>query len=139
MLQMRVDKVAMEVEGEQSVVILKDVEGKHMLPIWIGMLEATSIALEVEGIKPARPLSHDLMRSIVSALGAEVAMVLIYDLKDNTFYGQVLLRVGEDTIEVDSRPSDAIALALRTGAPIFVSERVIEEAGILAQQDPTVH
>lgn len=139
MLQMRVDKVAMEVEGEQSVVILKDVEGKNMLPIWIGMLEATSIALEVEGIKPARPLSHDLMRSIVSALGAEVAMVLIYDLKDNTFYGQVLLRVGEDTIEVDSRPSDAIALALRTGAPIFVSERVIEEAGILAQQDPTVH
>lgn len=139
MLQMRVDKVAMEVEGEQSVVILKDIEGKQMLPIWIGMLEATSIALEVEGIKPARPLSHDLMKSIISALGAEVTMVFIYDLKDNTFYGQVLLRVGEDTIEIDARPSDAIALALRTGAPIFVSEKVMEEAGVSAQQDPTVH
>lgn len=139
MLQMRVDKVAMEVEGEQSVVILKDIEGKQMLPIWIGMLEATSIALEVEGIKPARPLSHDLMKNIISALGAEVTMVFIYDLKDNTFYGQVLLRVGEDTIEIDARPSDAIALALRTGAPIFVSEKVMEEAGVSAQQDPTVH
>ncbi|HHY39437.1 MAG TPA: bifunctional nuclease family protein [Clostridia bacterium] len=139
MLQMRVDKVAMEVEGEQSVVILKDIEGKQMLPIWIGMLEATSIALEVEGIKPARPLSHDLMKSIISALGAEVTMVLIYDLKDNTFYGQVLLRAGDDTIEIDARPSDAIALALRTGAPIFVSEKVMEEAGVSAQQDPTVH
>lgn len=139
MLQMRVDKVAMEVEGEQGVVILKDLEGRRLLPIWIGILEATAIALEVEGIKPARPLTHDLLKNVLESLGVEVSMVLIHDLKDNTFYGQVILRAGDTTIEMDSRPSDAIALALRTHAPIFVSERVIEQAGISSEQDPTIH
>lgn len=139
MLQMRVDKVAMEVEGEQGVVILKDLEGRRLLPIWIGILEATAIALEVEGIKPARPLTHDLLKNVLETLGVEVSMVLIHDLKDNTFYGQVILRAGDTTIEMDSRPSDAIALALRTHAPIFVSERVIEQAGISSEQDPTIH
>ena len=139
MLQMRVDKVAMEVEGEQGVVILKDFEGKRLLPIWIGILEATAIALEVENIKPARPLTHDLLMNVLKALATEVSMVLIQDLKDNTFYGQIVLRTPEGTVEMDSRPSDAIALALRARAPIFVSERVMERAGISAQQDPTVH
>lgn len=121
------------------MVILKDLEGRRLLPIWIGILEATAIALEVEGIKPARPLTHDLLKNVLETLGVEVSMVLIHDLKDNTFYGQVILRAGDTTIEMDSRPSDAIALALRTHAPIFVSERVIEQAGISAEQDPTVH
>ena len=139
MLQLRVDKIAMEVEGEQGVVILKDIEGKRVLPIWIGMLEATSIALELEGMKPVRPLTHDLMKNMLDALKAEVCMVMIHDLKDSTFYGQVILKCQGDTLEIDSRPSDAIALALRTNAPIFASEQVIDAAGISSQQDPTVH
>lgn len=139
MLQLRVDKIAMEVEGEQGVVILKDIEGGRVLPIWIGMLEATSIALEMEGIKPARPLTHDLIKSMLECVKAEVCMVIIHDLRDKTFFGQIILKWQDNTLEIDSRPSDAIALALRTNAPIFVSERVIEEAGIEGHQDPTIH
>jgi len=139
MLQLRVDRVAMEVGGEQGVVILKDIDGRRVLPIWIGMLEATSIAMEMEGIKPARPLTHDLIKSMLDTLKAEVCMVIIHDLKDSTFFGQVVLKSQGDTIEIDSRPSDAIALALRTNAPIFVSEQVMNDAGLAANEDPTVH
>lgn len=128
-------KVRVEVVGIASTesngayaLILKEVGGERRLPIIIGAFEAQAIALELEGTRPPRPMTHDLLRSVIEALDSNLTEVCIHDLRDGTFYAYLLLDDGE--IEVDARPSDAIALALRCGAPIYVSEDVMEEAAI---------
>jgi bifunctional DNase/RNase len=127
MRRMKVDKLGIDLLTHDPVVILKDIEGKRYLPILIGPFEATAIALALEGTPVPRPLSHDLMRSIIQALKAKVARIVIHDLQENTFYAKVILEANGGNLEIDARPSDSIALALRTNAPIFVSERIVLE------------
>lgn len=117
--------------GGAYALILKEVNGNRRLPIIIGAFEAQSIALEMEGIKPPRPLTHDLMKNLLETLGADLAEVVISELKDSTFYAKLMF----DAQEVDARPSDAIALAVRFGSPIFVSDKVMDEAGFLPEAE----
>ncbi len=115
--------------GGAYALILKEVNGARRLPIIIGAFEAQSIALEMEGIKPPRPLTHDLMKNLIDLLGGELVDVYISELREGTFFARLNL----DTQEIDSRPSDAIALAVRYGAPIFVAEKVMAEASFLSE------
>ncbi len=117
--------------GGAYALILKEVNGNRRLPIIIGAFEAQSIALEMEGIKPPRPLTHDLMKNIIESMGTELAEITISELKDGTFYAKLSF----DTQEIDARPSDAIALAVRFGAPIYVAERVMDEASFLPEEE----
>ncbi|MBI3327170.1 MAG: bifunctional nuclease family protein [Nitrospinae bacterium] len=110
------------------IVILKDVEGNRALPIWIGPNEANAIALEMEKVTTPRPMTHDLIRNILEGLKAKVSRVVVNDLRDNTFFAVIFLSVNDIEVAIDSRPSDAIALALRVKAPIFVAEKVIRDA-----------
>jgi len=110
------------------IVILKDAKGKKILPIWVGLFEANSIALEIENINTPRPMTHDLLRNIIFDLDGKVDKIVVTDLKDNTYYALIHLTVKEKKLTIDSRPSDAIALALRTKSPIFVDQEVIEKA-----------
>ena len=117
--------------GGAYALILKEVNGLRRLPIIIGAFEAQSIALEMEGIKPPRPLTHDLLKNVMDSLGSTLNDVYINELKDGTFYAKLNL----DSQEVDSRPSDAIALAVRYGAPIYVADKVMEEAGFVPDSE----
>ncbi|MCC6548796.1 MAG: bifunctional nuclease family protein [Ignavibacteriaceae bacterium] len=115
--------------------VLKEVFGNRRLPIIIGHFEAQAIALELEGIHPPRPLTHDLIKNLIENLGGTVMEVEISELRDNTFYARIILEVSSLTNEVDARPSDAIAIALRTGAPIYVAEQVLSMAGFVSSSD----
>ena len=117
--------------GGAYALILKEVNGNRRLPIIIGAFEAQSIALEMEGIKPPRPLTHDLMKNIIDSLGVDLSEIVISELRDGTFYATLSF----DSQEVDARPSDAIALAVRYGVPIFVSDKVMEEAAFLPENE----
>ncbi len=137
------DKVQVEILGLSAspstggayALLLKEVYGLRRLPIIIGSFEAQSIALEIEGIKAPRPLTHDLMKILLDHLGATVTEVLINELRDNTFYAKIKLEVSSLTHEIDSRPSDAIALAVRTGSPIYVSEDVMRLASFVPSSE----
>lgn len=118
--------------------ILKETNGKRKLPIIIGAFEAQSIALELEGMKPPRPLTHDLMRNIIDTFAVSLNEVCINELRDGTFYAKLTIEGLSDTQEIDSRPSDAIALAVRYGAPIFVGEEVLNEAGVVSEDEDEV-
>ncbi len=117
--------------GGAYAILLKEVYGNRRLPIIIGAFEAQAIALEMEGIKPPRPLTHDLLKNVIDNLGGTVQEVLIDELKDNTFYAKIIIDISSLTNDIDSRPSDAIALAVRTQAPIFVNEEVMNSAAFL--------
>jgi bifunctional DNase/RNase len=130
MRRMKVDKLGIDLLTHDPVVILKDLEGKRSLPILIGPFEATAIALALEGTQVPRPLSHDLMKSVIEALRAKVDRIVIHDIQDNTFYAKVIIESTNGPLEIDARPSDSIALALRTNSPIYVSERIILEETI---------
>ena len=110
------------------IVILKDVDGDKTLPIWIGLLEATAIASELEGIKFSRPMTHDLLKNIMEFLDVKVNRVEVCDLKDNTYYALIFIDYDGKEISIDARPSDALALSLRVNAPIFVADEVIQKS-----------
>ena len=110
------------------IVILRDKEGDRVLPIWVGIFEANAIALQIENIATPRPMTHDLLRNVIRDLNGRVEKIVVSDLKETTFYALIHLKVGAESIAVDARPSDALALALRTQAPIFVEEHVIDSA-----------
>ena len=110
------------------IVILKETHGERTLPIWIGLLEATAIASELEGIKFSRPMTHDLLKSIMDMIDVEVNKVEVCDLKNNTYYALIHMTHGDKEITIDARPSDALALSLRVNAPIFVAEEVISKS-----------
>ena len=131
MRKMKVDKLGIDLLTHDPVVILRDFEGKRYLPILIGPFEATAIALALEGTPVPRPLSHDLMKSIIESLKATVSRIVIHDIHDNTFYAKVVLEIDGKSIEIDARPSDSIALALRANAPIYVSERIVLEETVV--------
>jgi len=110
------------------IVILRDTQSQLFLPIWIGVFEANAIALRIEGVEPPRPMTHDLLRLVLDQLGAAVEKIVISDLRESTFFALIHLRHGEASVMVDARPSDAIALALRASAPIFVLRSVLDKA-----------
>jgi len=122
--------VRVELPTNQPIVLLREVEGDRYLPIWIGAVEATAIAYEQQGVKPARPLTHDLLRDLLEALSTPLKAVEIVELRDSIFYADLLLG-DSGAIRVSARPSDAIALALRVGAPVRCAEAVLDEAGII--------
>ena len=127
MRQMDVVGVRVEMPSNQPIVLLREVDGERYLPIWIGAVEATAIAFAQQGVVPARPLTHDLLRDVVASLGHTLAEVRITELTDGVFFAVLAFDGG---VEVSARPSDAIALALRTGTPIYGAETVLEAAGI---------
>jgi uncharacterized protein len=110
------------------IILLRDRDGQRVLPIWVGASEANAIALQIENITTPRPMTHDLLRNVIHDLKAEIRKVVVSDLKDNTFYALIHLEANGEPLAVDARPSDAIALALRARAPIFVEDRVIDNA-----------
>jgi hypothetical protein len=110
------------------IVILRDKEGERVLPIWVGIFEANAIALQIENITTPRPMTHDLLQNVIRDLNGRVQKVVVSDLKEATFYALIYLHVGDDVVAIDARPSDAIALALRAHAPIFVEDHVIDSA-----------
>jgi len=127
-IEMTVKGLTLDPLTNMPIVILKDMEDKRVLPIWIGLFEANAIALELEKISTPRPMTHDLIKDIITGLNATVTKIVVNDLKNNTFYAVIHLSLDGNNIVVDSRPSDAIALALRIGAPIYVSAEVVNKA-----------
>jgi bifunctional DNase/RNase len=127
-LEVKVTGLAVD-QAHSPVVLLKEVAGERTLPIWIGAAEANAIALVLHGMKTERPLTHDLMKTIVKALQVKVTKIVISDLKENTFYAKIFLERDGSIFSIDARPSDSIALALRIEAPIFVAEEVMKSGG----------
>jgi uncharacterized protein len=132
---MTVGGLTLDPVTKTPIVILRDPDNKLNLPIWIGLLEATAMATELEGIKMARPMTHDLLRAILGEMGAVVEWVEVTDLKDNTYFALIYLRVDGRQFTIDARPSDAISLALRTKSPIYVAKKVLEASSVLQQME----
>ena len=127
-VEMKVKGLTLDPLTNMPIVILKDLEGQRALPIWVGIFEANAIALEMEKVPTPRPMTHDLIKNILDGLKAKVNRIIVNDLRDNTFYAIIALSLNNSEEYIDSRPSDAIALALRVNAPIYVSKKVLEEA-----------
>jgi bifunctional DNase/RNase len=127
---MNIYGVSFDLVGKQPIVLLKTAEGNKFLPIWIGHPEAAAILMKLQSQAPARPMTHDLMSELLEQLEAQVVRITVTELRENTFYAQITVQQDGREIEIDSRPSDAIALAIRADAPIFAADRVIEESAI---------
>ena len=127
---MEIIGVRVELPTNTPILLLRERDGSRYLPIWIGTPEATAIALALEGVETARPLTHDLLRTIVEALGADVEQVNVTGLEEGTFFADLILGADGDELTIPSRPSDAIALATRTGSPVFASRALLDEAGV---------
>jgi bifunctional DNase/RNase len=135
MIEMTVDSIRVSLMNYQRVVILKEKMTDRYLPIWIGAAEADAIAVKLQGVSVPRPMTHDLLYTIVDALGASINSIIVSDLKNDTFFAKVVINVDGGQMEVDSRPSDAIALAVRVDAPIYAEEGVLDKAGILLDKE----
>ena len=131
MIEMTIDSIRVSLMNYQRVVILKEKMAERFLPIWIGPAEADAIAVKLQGVTVPRPLTHDLLSSVIDTLGATVNSIVVSDLKNDTFFAKIILNVDGGQVEVDSRPSDALALAVRVEAPIYADESVLDKAGIL--------
>ena len=130
MQEMLIYGVSFDLVGKQPIVLLKTAEGNKFLPIWIGHPEAAAILMKLQSQAPPRPMTHDLLSDMLEQLGAQIVRITVTELRENTFYAQITLQQDGGEIEIDSRPSDAIALAIRAEAPIFAADRVIEESAI---------
>ena len=138
MVEVRVQSLGLDQVSKSPVVILHELDGERMLPIWIGPGEASAIAMELAGMKFARPLTHDLAASLVRGLGGSLQRVLITRVQDNTYYAEMVIRRGAELISIDARPSDSIAIALRLEAPLFTSEDLLSSTPIQVEQaEPT--
>ncbi len=126
--EMKISGITVDPFTNTPIVVLKDLDDRDVLPIWIGLLEASSIATALENIKTPRPMTHDLIKSILDRLGVNVVRIEVNDLQDNTYFALIHLEVNGKRLTIDSRPSDALAVALRTGATIFVEESVIKKS-----------
>jgi len=135
MVEMTIDSIRVSLMNYQRVVILKEKAADRYLPIWICPAEADAIAVKLQGASVPRPLTHDLLSSVVGALGASVNSIIVNDLKNDTFFAKIILNVDGKQLEVDSRPSDALALAVRVDVPIFVEDTVLDKAGILLDKE----
>ena len=128
-VEMKVKNLAFDLSKSGAMVFLEEINGKRVLPIWIGIFEANAIALELRKISTARPMTHDLILNIIKGLEAEVVKIVVTELKDNTFYATIHMNTKDGKVVIDSRPSDAIAVALRVGTTIYVVDEVINQAG----------
>ncbi len=135
MIECKIESIRVSLVTQQRVVILKEIDSDRYLPIWIGPYEADAIALELQEVPVQRPFTHDLLRNVISELGASITHVLVNDLRDDTFFARIVLDVQGRHAEVDSRPSDALALGVRAKCPIYVEEEVMERAGITIEAD----
>ncbi|MCP4166530.1 MAG: bifunctional nuclease family protein [Chloroflexi bacterium] len=135
MIEVTIDSVRISLMTQHRVVVLRETDSQRYLPIWIGAPEADAITLRLQGVQVERPVTHDLLARSISTLGAEVQYVVINDLRSDVFYAQIVLEYNEREIKVDSRPSDAIALAVRSEVPIYIAEKVMSEAGRLPDKD----
>jgi hypothetical protein len=135
-IEMFVGGLMLDPNTQAPVVVLKDEAGEVVLPIWIGVAEATSIASAIKQIAMARPLTHDLMMNVMNEIGGRIERIVITELKDSTYYAELVVSVGEKALIFDSRPSDAIAMALRASAPIYVTQQVLEQAKVTFAQVP---
>ncbi len=131
MIEMKVKYIAIEQETKSPVMVLTDAEEKRFLPIWIGPFEAQSIAQVLEGVSSPRPMTHDLIRNIIEQFGSKVRRIVVNDIQDQTFYARIILENEGRETEIDARPSDSVAIALRFKAPIFVAEGVIQSASVV--------
>lgn len=131
MLEMTIESIRVSMLNHQRVVILKEKDAERFLPIWIGPAEADAIAVKLQEYQVPRPLTHDLLSNVIGALGATVNSIIVSDLQNDTFFAKIILAVDGKQVEIDSRPSDAIALAVRAKVPIFAEEAVLEKAGII--------
>jgi len=135
MVEMTIDSIRVSLMNYQRVVILKEKGTNRYLPIWIGPAEADAIAVKLQNVELSRPLTHDLLQSVISTLGATVDYIVVSGLKEDTFYARLALSVDGVKLDIDSRPSDALALAVRVGAPIYAEESVLEKAGIILEEE----
>jgi len=134
MVEMKVQGLFYDSETNQSIVVLKDEATGRTLPIWVGLFEANAITMGIEHTWTPRPMTHDLMKNIIEGMNANVRKIAVNDLRSNTFYAVISLEVEGRLVEIDSRPSDAIALAIRAKAPIYVAEKVLDSAGQIDQK-----
>lgn len=135
MIEVTIDSVRVSLMSQHRVVVLKEYEGERYLPIWIGPFEADAITVQLQGTEVTRPMTHDLLMSVITRLEAQVLRVLIHDLHSETFFATIVIDTAGEIVEIDARPSDAIALAVRARVPIFVAETVMNRAGILSETD----
>lgn len=134
-IEMQVKGLMIDPVTNMPIIILKNAKGDSVLPIWVGIFEANAIAMQLENIVSPRPMTHDLLKSVVESLDASIDRIVITDLRENTFFATIHLLDGSKSIEVDARPSDAMALALRAGAPIFVDEVVLKKSSATGKED----
>jgi uncharacterized protein len=127
-VEMKIRGLMVDPSTNMPIVVLKDVNGETLLPIWVGLYEANAIALEIEKIAPPRPMTHDLLKNLVQSLNGSVQKVVVTELRDDTFFAVVWMEQDGETVAIDARPSDALALALRADCPIFVSDQVLQLA-----------
>jgi uncharacterized protein len=135
LIELTIESIRVSLMNYQRVVILKEKESDRYLPIWIGPAEADAIAVRLQEVAVARPLTHDLLRSVIDSLGASVDYVIVNDLSNDTFFARIMLQIDGRVMEIDSRPSDAIALAVRVQVPIYADESVLEKAGVKLDQE----
>jgi bifunctional DNase/RNase len=135
MVEVEIDSIRVSLMSQQRIVILKELESERFLPIWIGPYEAEAITLSLQEVEVQRPLTHDLLRNVLDHLGAQVLRVNITELRDEVFYARIVIQVNGSEMEIDSRPSDALALAVRVHVPVFVAEDVMDEASSVPEKD----
>lgn len=135
MIEVTIDSVRVSLMSQHRIVVLKDTGSSRYLPIWIGPFEADAITIELQDVEVARPLTHDLLKATIEKLGAEIVQISITDLRNDTFYAEVALSVDGRRLEIDSRPSDAIALAVRAQVPVYVADEVMDQAAITPEPD----
>jgi bifunctional DNase/RNase len=135
MIEVTIDSIRVSLVSPQRLIILKDIDEERFLPIWIGPFEAEAITIKLQDVDVKRPLTHDLLNKFIDELGATVSHVLVNELRNDTYYARIIVSVDEKHLEIDSRPSDAMALAVRAQVPIFVAEEVMEKASITPEED----
>jgi bifunctional DNase/RNase len=133
--ELTIESIRLSLMNYQRVVILREKDADRYLPIWIGPAEADAIAVRLQDVSVARPLTHDLLRNMIETLGAKVAYIIVNDLSNDTFFARIVLDLNGETVEVDSRPSDAIALAVRVAVPIYADESVLDAAGVILDEE----
>jgi len=135
MIEVIIDSVRVSLMSQHRIVVLREDGGVRYLPIWIGPFEADAITIQLQGIEVSRPMTHDLLRDLIETLDGEIAYVIINDLQNDTFFAKIVLEVRGSQVEIDSRPSDAVALAVRMDAPIYVADDVMEKAGMEPEEE----
>jgi bifunctional DNase/RNase len=135
MIEVVIDSIRVSLMSQQRIVILREKDAERYLPIWIGIYEAESITIALQEVEVARPLTHDLMKNIFQQLNARVVRVEVVALRDDTYYGNIVAEVNGRTLQIDSRPSDALAVAVRTHVPVYVARSVMDTAGIVPEED----